>query len=425
MAKVNVRKRGNYWSWRFEGAIVDGKRQQPSKSGYRTKKEAEIAGNQAYNEYFNTGLVFEPTELSIADYLDYWLEHDVKLNLAYNTQLGYIGIVENHLKPAFGQYKLKSLQPAIAQEFFNKLKLQGLSKSSIMGILSVFKGAYDYAIEPCNFIKENPLEKIKMPKIDRKPRERIILTTEEWQRILERFPFGNRFHIMLQIGYHTGLRISEVCGLTWEDIDFEKSTIDINKQTVKRNFSIDTRKTYKLKGKREKRSVWYFQKTKTAASEDILKMGPTLKAVLQKEKTRQAQNELIYGEFWTEHRLKTELDEKGNKIYRIIPVQKCVDSDLPKTKLVCIDEDGQFTSSDSFKYASRIIHHEMGLAFDFHALRHTHGTMLAESGVNPKAIQKRLRHAKITTTLDTYVHATEVLQDQAVDQWEARVRGQK
>jgi integrase len=147
--------------------------------------------------------------------------------------------------------------------------------------------------------------------------------------------------------------------------------------------------------------------------------------VLQKEKARQAQNELIYGEFWTEHRLKTELDEKGNKIYRIIPVQKCVASDLPKTKLVCIDEDGQFTSSDSFKYASRIIHHEMGLAFDFHALRHTHGTMLAESGVNPKAIQKRLRHAKITTTLNTYVHATETLQDQAVEQWEARVRGQK
>lgn len=425
MAKVNVRKRGNYWSWRFEGAIVDGKRQQPSKSGYRTKKEAEIAGNQAYNEYFSTGLVFEPTELSVADYLDYWFDHDVKANLAYNTQLGYFSIIENHLKPAFGKYKLKALQSAVIQEFADKLKFNGLSKSTIQGILAVLGSAYDYAIEPCNFVKENPADRVRMPKIDRKKRERIILADEDWERILERFPFGNRFHIMLVIGYHTGLRISEVCGLTWDDIDFENDTIDINKQTVKRNFNFDVRKTYKLTGKKGKRSEWYFQKTKSSASEDILKMGPTLKAALQKEKARQAQQELVYGEFWTEHRLKTELDEKGNKIYRIIPVQKCVDSNLPKVRLVCIDEDGQFTSSDSFKYASRVIHFEMGLAFDFHALRHTHGTMLAESGVNPKAIQKRLRHAKITTTLDTYVHATEILQDQAVEQWEARVRGQK
>ena len=156
MGKVTVRKRGNYWSWRFEGATVDGKRQQPTKSGYRTKKEAEIAGNQAYNEYFNSGLVFEPTELSVADYLDYWFDHDVKVNLAYNTQLGYFSIIENHLKPAFGKYKLKALQPAVIQEFADKLKFNGLSKSTIQGILGVLGSAYDYAIEPCNFVKENP-----------------------------------------------------------------------------------------------------------------------------------------------------------------------------------------------------------------------------------------------------------------------------
>ncbi len=425
MAKVSVRKRGNYWSWRFEGAVVDGKRQQPTKSGYRTKKEAEIAGNQAYSEYYNTGLVFEPTELSVADYLDYWFEHDAKVNLAYNTQMGYFSIIENYLKPNFGKYKLKALQSAVVQEFADKLKFNGLSKSTIQGILGVFGKAYEYAIEPCNFVKENPVERVRMPKVDRKPRERIILTNEEWESILERFPFGNRYHIMLVIGYHTGMRISEVCALTWDDIDFENNTIDVNKQTVKRNFNFDVRKTYKLTGKKEKRSEWYFQKTKTVASEDTIKMGPTLKAALQKEKARQAAKELEYGEFWTEHRLKAKLDEKNNTIYRIIPVQKCIGSNLPKARLVCIDEDGSFTSSDSFKYASRIIHHQMGLAFDFHALRHTHGTILSESGVNPKAIQKRLRHANIATTLNTYIHATDAIQEQAVDQWEERLRGQK
>jgi integrase len=424
MAKVNVRKRGNYWSWRFEGAVVNGKRQQPSKSGYRTKKEAEIAGNQAYAEYYNTGLVFEPTEISVADYLDYWHENSVRVNLAYGTQVGYKGIIEAHLKPAFGAYKLRAIQPAVVQEYINKLKLNGLSKSSIKGILSVFRAACEYAIEPCNFIKENPIDRVKMPKIERKPRERIILTQDEWEQIIERFPFGNRFHTMLMIGYHTGMRISEVCALTWDDIDFINNSININKQIVKRKFDSVSNRACSAQ-ENSKGADWYFQKTKTDASTDVILMGPTLKNFLQKEKARQAQNELKYGEFWTEHFLKSEIDEKNNKIYRLMPAQKCMDLKLPKAKLVCIDEDGSFTSSDSFKYASRVIHKELKLAFDFHALRHTHGTMLAESGVNPKAIQKRLRHAKIATTMDTYVHATEILQEQAIDQWEAKIRGQK
>jgi integrase len=425
MSQLNVRKRNNLWQYRFETASVDGKRKQKSKGGFRTKAEALAAGTKALAEYNAGGLTFEPTEMSVADYLDYWQNQYVKKNLAYNTQLGYMGVIENHLKPQFGQYKLKNLQASIVQEYLENLKLQGFSKSSIGGILTIFQTAVDYARVPCSFIKENPLRDVRMPKVERKPRERIILTAQEWKNILERFPEGNRFHIMLQIGYHTGMRISEVCALTWDDIDFQNNTIKINKQTVKRNFNLDVRKTYKLTGKKEKRSEWYFQKTKTMASTDTILMGETLKNILLKEKSRQAANELLYGEFWTEHHIRAELDEKNNQIYHILPVQKCAESSLPKVRLVCIDEDGSFTTSDSFKYCARIIHHELGLAFDFHALRHTHGTILAETGVNPKAIQKRLRHANISTTLNTYIHATKTIQMEAVDQWEDRIRGQK
>lgn len=425
MSKVNVRKRGNYWEYRFEAASVDGKRKQPTKGGFRTKAEALAAGTEALAKYNNSGLAFRPKEISVADYLDYWLDKYAKLNLAYNTQLGYMSVIENHLKPQFGFYKLKSIEPAMVREFLEALKLKGYSKNSIANILAVFQGALDYAVDPCKFIKENPIKHIKLPKIERKPRERVILTDEEWGRILERFPEGSRFHVMLMIGYHTGMRISEVCALTWDDIDFKNNTININKQTVKRNFNLDVRKTYKLTGKKEKRSEWYFQKTKTESSTDIIKMGKTLRGILLKEKNRQAENELMYGEFWTEHRIRAELDEKNNQIYHIIPVKKCVESSLPKVRLICIDEDGEFTSSDSFKYCARVIHHELKLSFDFHSLRHTHGTMLAEEGVEVKAIQQRLRHANVSTTLDTYIRATEKIKDDAVDIFEARIgRGQ-
>ena len=60
---------------------------------------------------------------------------------------------------------------------------------------------------------------------------------------------------------------------------------------------------------------------------------------------------------------------KGNEIQRIVPIQKCVESALPRVRMVCIAENGEYTSTDSFKYCARVIHKELLLAFDFHSLR--------------------------------------------------------
>ena len=60
----------------------------------------------------------------------------------------------------------------------------------------------------------------------------------------------------------------------------------------------------------------------------------------------------------------------------------------------------------------------MKIAFDFHSLRHTHATMLIENGAHVKAVQERLGHRKIQTTLQTYVHNTPVLEENAIDAFE-------
>ena len=62
------------------------------------------------------------------------------------------------------------------------------------------------------------------------------------------------------------------------------------------------------------------------------------------------------------------------------------------------------------------------MAFDYHSLRHTHATTLIENGVSPKAVQQRLGHKSIVTTLQTYVHATETLQDDAVEKFEQVIK---
>ena len=85
----NGKRKAPNWEYRFEIASVGGKRQQKTKAGFRTQQEAYDAGNEAYNQYHATGRTFQPKDISVADYLDYWLEHAIKNNLhqgySYNT----------------------------------------------------------------------------------------------------------------------------------------------------------------------------------------------------------------------------------------------------------------------------------------------------------------------------------------------------
>lgn len=413
-----TRKRGSTWSYYFDLGKVDGKRQKKEKGGFKTKKEAEAALAKAINEYNNAGAVFEPTEITVSDYLDQWYDLYCKPNLKYNTQVGYLRIMEGHLKPKFGQYRLKAITSAVLQEYANDLKMNGLSKSHVVGILSVMGAALDYAVEPMHYLSANPMRYVKYPKVEKKPRERIILTLDEWQRIIDRFPPGSRYYIPLMIGFYTGLRISEAFALTWDDIDFEERTITVSKQIVKRNFGADVRKAVEKRGKKELKSSWYFTSTKTPASQRTVHFGDTLYKALRAERSEQLKNELKYSEYYTIHVLKKELDEKGNDMFRIIPVQKCLNSALPRVRMVCIAENGEYTSTDSFKYCARIIHKELLLAFDYHSLRHTHATMLIESGADVKDVQTRLGHSNIQTTLQTYVHDTEAMATRSVELFE-------
>lgn len=413
-----TRKRGKTWSYYFDLGTINGKRQKKEKGGFKTKKEAESALASAINEYNGTGKLIEPSGITVSDYLDQWYDLYCKPNLKYSTQVGYLRIIEGHLKPRFGQYRLKAVTPSILQEYANDLKFSGLAKNHIGSILSVFSVSLNYAVEPLHYIPSSPMQYVKCPKIEKKPRERIVLTLDDWNCIINRFPAGTRFHIPLMIGFYTGLRISEAFALTWDDVDFENRTLTVSKQVVKRNFGADVRKAVEKTGKKEMRSSWYFTTPKTASSTRTVKFGDTLYQALKQEHTAQLKNELKYGEYYTVQVIKKERDEKGNEIQRIVPIQKCVKSCLPRVHMVCVAENGEYTSTDSFKYCSRIIHKELLLAFDYHSLRHTHATILIESGADIKDVQIRLGHSNIETTLQTYVHDTEVMVSRSVDLFE-------
>ena len=163
MAQVTCMKRGNYWQYRFEGAKIGGKRKRFTKGGFATKKEAMQAGTKALAEYNNSGLAFIPSEISFSDYLDFWMKEYCKINLKEDTCAGYQKRIKNHIRPALGHYKLKSLSPAVIQSFLNDKFNAGYSRNSLIALKSILSGSLTYAIEPLGFIQTNPASMVKLP----------------------------------------------------------------------------------------------------------------------------------------------------------------------------------------------------------------------------------------------------------------------
>lgn len=229
-----------------------------------------------------------------------------------------------------------------------------------------------------------------------------------FSRIIKRFPAGSGFYLPLMMGWNCGLRISECLALTWEHIDLENRILSVEYQTVRRSVN--------------KNTFWALREPKYNSKRKI-KFGETLYRILRDEKKQQQENELRYGEFYTVHYLANFTDEKGTVRQRIVPVQKGQAHGIKRFSLICVDQNGEMTTSDSFKYCNRVIHHELQLSFDYHSLRHTHATKLIEAGANVKAVQQRLGHKNIVTTMNTYVHHTDEMAQTAADLFEQAANG--
>lgn len=388
MATVNTRKRGTKWQYQFEAATVNGKRKQITKSGFRTKKEALDAGTKALAEYNNCGLSFVPSEISFNDYLDYWIKEYATVNLKETTVTNYEKKIRLYIKPELGIYKLKALTPSILQNFINKKFNEGFSRNTLLVLKGILSGSLNYAVEPLTFIKFSPMAAVRLPLARAVPntptrkKEKKIVTPEEINIILERFPFGHSCYLPLQLAYRCGLRLGEAFAVTWEDINFEDRTLNINKQVQNQN------------------KFWTITDTKYK-SDRVIDLDDTMIEILEKYKLHQEKSKEFYNEYYTQL-----------KVNSLNQINELEGDDI---HLINIRENGTYIQPRVMQHCSRIIHYKLGFKnFDYHSLRHTHATMLLSAGANIKAVQERLGHKKVDLTLDTYTHVTDEMRKETL-----------
>lgn len=419
MGNVYVQKRGKVYQYQFAIASIDGKRKYKNKSGFRTKSEAIEAGVKAYNEYINVGHCIEPSKMSYSDYLDYWMKEHCEINLKYHTIQAYQNIIKNHIKPKLGFYMLSQLTTSVIQEFINNIYLEkGFSKNFLKNILKVLKGSLGYATDVVGFIKVNSSLKVRLPKYDIPDSDPVyILSNEEVEKILERFSNNPCVYYAFLTAYYTGLRVSEVFGLTWDDIDFVKRTITVNKNILKKNQAGGTKKRL-ISG--NSTTVWYFGTCKTKGSYRTIEIGDTLLKALKKYKEEQIQNRKDYGDTYMKHYKKIVNNPYNNKPeIKIINAYAELEVPLEEVKLVFLKKNGVFEGTDSCKYPFKVIHYELGIPCRFHDFRDTHATRLIEAGADIKAVSKRLGHSNIRTTYEIYVKVTTKMESDTVEKFES------
>ena len=218
MAQIRERKQGI-----FNISIYLGRDKATGKKTYHnetfrgTKKGAEKKAKELEQRY--KGLT--PTDMTLADYLDYWLT--TKVDIEDNTLSVYKNsIVKIKETPTAPYKKLRTLKVMDIQILFGEIK--GLSPRTLSLTKTILSVAFKQAII-WELIDRNPTIGVKLPRVPMK--KYIILNLEQFQKLLKvckRYKHGLIIYILAE----TGLRIGEVLGLTWADINFKKRIISVN-----------------------------------------------------------------------------------------------------------------------------------------------------------------------------------------------------
>lgn len=287
---------------------------------------------------------------TIAEFLDQWLENDVEKNLKATTHDAYERASRLRIKPLIGHVRLEKLTPANVRAWINNMQKLDTSPRKVAEAFSVLRKALNVAVRETGEIDSNPCLQVNPPAYSAP--EAKYLTPGQMKAVIAG-SVGHKDYAFIVLALTTGLRLGELSGLEWSDIDMERASL-----TVRRTVS-------------EVNSVQTITSPKTKKSRRRVKLSAIAVEALRGHSTKEG---LVFPAARTKYLTRTTVQQQIWK---------------PALKRAGVEY------------------------VNFHSARHTAASLLLASAIHPKIVQERLGHSKIGTTLDIYGHLIDGMDEAA------------
>lgn len=372
----SIQKRGNnkYLLTVSAGTGVDGKRIRYTKtveanSEYEAKKLLAL-----FVAEVETGKVVDDKKLTLQGFSSIWMNEYAEKQLSPKTIEHYYGLLDR-INYALGHIRLNKLKPTHLMQFYNMLREDGiradgrpggLSETTIAHYHRLLSAMLNTAVE-WELLSNNPASKVKKPKASsRKDNYYDADQTKKLFDALKDEPL--KYRLAVNLAVFAGMRLGEIKGLEWDDIDFDKCQIYVKRasqHTVREG-------TFDKEPKQEsKRAI--------TVPKEVIKL-------LSEHKVEQNKLRLKKGSKWIDSN-KVFTQNNGKPMY-------------PKTVS---------------HWFTKFIRRKKLPYITFHGLRHTNATLLISENVDIRTVSNRLGHAKTSTTLDIYAHVIEKIDQGAAD----------
>lgn len=323
----------------------------------RFKKLQEAKNWLAESQYIDaTSNMSMPHDMTVDAFFEFW--HDTKQKMLRKGTANYYKLrYDVSIKPFIGDMKLTDVKANHCQMIVNKMIDDNKANSTIARTCTVMRGIFDYAVE-CDIIMKSPCKIAISNNVGKKKKNRDALTIDAQKKFLQTVKghnYENHYRFILQ----TGLRIGELIGLKWEDVDFKKRTI-----TIKRSLKYEVGK-----------GTWRIGEPKSEAGKRTIPLTDEAIEILKSQKAK-------------------------NESLKVLP--------LEWGGYVFLNKHGEPVTNDAYNSALVPICRRADInRFTVHILRHTFATRCVESGMKPKTLQTIMGHSTISLTMDLYVHTTD------------------
>lgn len=379
MASIKQQPNGK-WRYRIRYKS-NGQFKEISKSGFRTKRDAQTAANEADKQRQN-GIDLAGGNKLVEDYLKEWLETFKKPNVKQATYLRLERSIRLHILPTFGMMRLNEISRADVVKWVNYLgQEKNQKKDTVRSNLTVLKDALETATYELEYLEKNVASKVKIPNKN-EPEKLKFYTKDQLDTLLTflseykmgKYSHSIQYYVLFTLLSRSGLRLGEALALEWSDMDFTTNILSINK-----TLSYDDHNNVSITS------------PKSASSIRKIKIDHSTTQLLKKHKINKNECILKYETYSApKHKNIIFSNENGNylrhSVVRDFMTASCKRADVP--------------------------------VLSPHALRHSHAVHLLEAGANLKYVSSRLGHSTITMTADIYLHITQKIEDDALSLYE-------